>query len=186
LLGGLNLTTPDLAGAADSAKSIAQRVSDFVAGIGDFLSQTVNTGTLSKVFSDAFTSSVGAPGEGYSALQKAQDAIRSAMASLLGQSTIYGTLDASGNLGALTKTIGAGTDLNKVADLLQSAVNFRTLANYYDPHDQYGNALPNDPRLTGGNTTNQYNITLQGSSNANADVLALVQMLGSLQASATP
>jgi hypothetical protein len=144
--------------------------------------------TLSKVFSDAFDSTVGAPGEGYVKLQGAQDKIRQQMASLLGLPTIYGALDASGNLAALNKTISAGTDLNKVAGLLQSAVDFRTLANYYDAHDQYGSALPTDPRLTGQSkaTTNQYNITIQGSNNANADVLGLVQMLGSLQGSATP
>jgi hypothetical protein len=37
-----------------------------------------------------------------------------------------------------------------------------------------------------GSTTNNYTITLQGSNNANADVLGLVQLLGSLQGASTP
>jgi hypothetical protein len=51
--------------------------------------------------------------------------------------------------------------------------------------DQLGN-LSKDLASSNSNTTNNYNITLQGSNNANADVLSLVQMLGSLQGSATP
>jgi hypothetical protein len=188
LLGGINLTTADLAAAQKDAKSNARTIKDFIAGLGSFLGETVDTQTLSKVFNDAFTSKVGAPGQGYSELQQAKDKIRSAMANLLGLPTIYGALDASGNLAALTKTIGAGTDLNKVADLLQSAVDFRTLANYYDKNDQYGSALPTDARLTGSstNTTNNFTIQLQGSSNASADILGVVQMLSSLYGTATP
>lgn len=164
-----------------------QNVKDIVAGISDFLAQTVNTSTLSGVFRGAANTNVGAPGEGYSLLQKAQDAIRSNMASLLGLPQIYGALDASGNLAALTKSLGSGSDLNKVASLLQSAVDFRTLANRYDAQDYYSSTGITDPRLGGiSGPTNNFTIQLQGSSNASADILGIVQMLGSLYGSATP
>jgi hypothetical protein len=190
LLGGLNLSTPDIQAAKDSAEANAKRVKDFIKGIGDFLSQTINSGQINALFSDLGGfghSATSSTGEGYTALQGAQDKLRSAMASLLGLPQIYGALDADGNLKALTKSLSSGTDLDKIGNLLQSAVNFRTVANYYDPANQYSSILPNDPRLTGGNNqTVNYNITLQGSNNANADVLSLVQMLGTLQGSATP
>jgi hypothetical protein len=43
LLGGINLTTPDIAGAQSSADAAAKKVKDFIAGLGDFLGKTIST-----------------------------------------------------------------------------------------------------------------------------------------------
>jgi len=183
LLGGINLTTPDIKSAKDSAKEAAAKVKDFIAGLGDFFSDTLDNTKVNAVFSGlAMDKNNNAIGLGE--LRGASDTIRQKMAALLGLSQIYGSLTA--NLPLVLKKISAGTDPSKVADLLQSAVDFRTLANYYDAKDQYGNPLPTDKRLTGDNNSNTYTINLNGSNNANADVLGLMQLLGSLQNSATP
>ena len=63
-------------------------------------------------------------------------------------------------------------------------MNFRSLANYGTGADYYDSALPTDTRLTGGNTTNTYNINLMGTSNASADILSTVQLLQQLQGTA--
>lgn len=188
--GGINSLVDDqLSQLVDALKTPQQKLTDFIAGITGFLSETVNGTTVNKLFRDLSAygnSPTSATGVGYVALQQSQDAVRSAMASLLGLPQIYGSLDASGNLAALTKTLSGDTDMGKLTALLQSLVNFRTTANTYDPNGLYGSALPNDPRLTGAstNTTTNYNITLTGGGNASADVLGLVQLLGSLQAGA--
>lgn len=180
LLGGINVATPDIKGAQEAAKAAAAKVKDFISGIGDFLGGTVDNRSMSKVFQSLDSNLTGIV-----ELRKADEAIRKNMADLLGVSTLYGRLTDSMTM--VMEKITAGTDLNKVANLLQSAVDFRTLANHYSTAD-YANVLPTDPRLTGTPTatTNNYNITLQGSNNANADVLGLVQLLGSLQGSVAP
>lgn len=195
LLGGISLTTPDIQAAKDSAKAAADKVKDFIAGIGDFLNSTFANQkvwttlglTPEQLKAQKDNPNIIQRGSlGLPELRAADESIRRTMESLLGVAALNG--DAAANVKGVLDKISAGTDLNKVANLLQSVVDYRTLANYYSNSD-FANVLPNDPRLTGNsgqNNTYQYNITLQGSNNANADVMGLIQLLGGLQAGATP
>jgi len=173
-----------------SVSSTPANIKDLIAGVSDFFAQTVKGSTINSLFSDVGVygnSPTSSTGEGYTALQRAQDQIRSTLASLTGLPQVYGALDAKGNLDALSKSLSSGTDLNKVSDFLESLVNFRTLANHYDPKDYYAKAGITDPRLGNvSSATNNFTIQLQGSSNASADILGIVQMLGNLYGSATP
>lgn len=176
LMGGITLTTPDIKGAENSIKEAKDKVVEFIAGLGDFLKATVDNRAMSKVFQTLDKNLTG-----LTELRAADANIAKYMADLLGIERMYGTL--SDNLGLVMEKITGGTDLNKIANLLQSAVDFRTLANHYSTAD-YADVLPTDQRLTGGNTTNTFYITLQGSNNASADVLSIVELLGSLQGAA--
>lgn len=183
LLGGITLATPDIASAQNSAAAAAAKVKDFIEGLGTFLSETVNSSTTSSVFRtlsrDKENNAIGIV-----ELRAADARMRDEMAKLLGVGDLYGRLGDS--IDEVMEKITGGTDLSRVASLLQSAVDFRTLANYYSTSD-YGSVLPTDARLTGGNqTTNEFNITLQGSNNASADVLGIVELLGSLMGTASP
>lgn len=179
LLGGINLSTGDIGGLKQSAADAATKVKDFIAGLSDYIGETVDSRTVSRAFWGLDSNLTGQP-----ELQAAEERIRGEMADLLGVNTLYGRL--SDSLGAVIDKVTSGTDINKVADLLQSAVNFRGLANYYSTSD-YADVLPTDTRLTGGKqTTNTFNITLAGSSNATADVMGMVQLLSSLTGTASP
>jgi len=179
LLGGINLSTGDIGGLKQSAADAAKKVKDFIAGLSDYISETVDSRNVSRAFWGLDSNLTGQP-----ELQAAEERIRQEMADLLGVNTLYGRL--SDSLGAVIDKVTSGTNINKVADLLQSAVNFRGLANYYSTSD-YADVLPTDTRLTGGKqTTNTFNITLAGSSNATADVMGMVQLLSSLTGTASP
>lgn len=179
LLGGINLSTGDIGGLKESAANAAAKVKDFIAGLADYIGETVDSRNVSRALWGLDDNLTGQP-----EIMAAEERIRQEMADLLGVNTLYGRL--SDSLGAVMDKISSGTDINKVADLLQSAVNFRGLANYYSTSD-YANVLPTDTRLTGGKqTTNTFNITLAGSSNATADVMGMVQLLSSLTGTASP
>lgn len=207
LLGGLKLQTVDLAQTkANTEKALetsAQKLSDFIAGIGDFLTSTL-TGANS-VFGYFKYQEEKAYGAGNlqeylksetndtkSALKSLYQGLQNSVADILGVSS--SDLNVTGatsqrlvdRISSLVSGTNAGTNMDFISSLLQSAVDFRNLANYGTGANYYANVLPTDARLTGGNssTNTTYNISVQGTGNAANDVMGLVQLLGSLQAGA--
>lgn len=207
LLGGISLTATDLQQTADNAKaaqaSADKTLKDFIGGFGDFVKSTLDG--AKSVFSylkyqeeDAYAAGnlpgylSSDKGQAASRLKGMLSGIQGGFADLLGvpvsdlNVTSANSPQLIDRIKGLLKGTSADTNVALIQNLLQSAVDFRNAANFATPNDYYGNVLPTDPRLTGKSTTNNYNITLQGSSNGNSDILGLVQMLGSLQGSATP
>jgi len=181
LLGGISVGSANIQGAVDSAAASANKVKDFIAGLGDFLMATVDNRTMSRVFQ-----TLDANLTGINDLRAADASIGQTMASILGVDTLYGRLTDSVQL--VMDKITAGTDINKVKELLQSAVTFRELANFHSTTD-YANVLPTDTRLTGGTasapgTVNNFNINLASGASASDDLRSTFNLLNSLYGTA--
>lgn len=208
MLGGFSLTAINLADAKQKEKDAKDKASkslqEYIQGIGDFITQTL-TGSKS-VFNWFNMQESNAKYAGklkeYLSSETAQtkndlrdlyQGLQNSFADILGIST--SELNVTGadskrlidRIGQLMSGTNAQTDIDLISGLLQTAVDFRNLANYGTGASYYKDVLPTDSRLTGGDSTvNNYNITLQGSNNANADVLGLVELLGSLQGVSVP
>jgi hypothetical protein len=206
LLGGLTLTTVDLAAAkasADEAKLTNKKTLDeFLGGISSFLEETLAgakgvfswfnmeeskakaAGTLQQfVNSEVYQTKA--------QLKSMYGGLQQSVADILGISASELNVTGADSLRLMDriKQIAAGTtgdtDMDFIQQLLQGSVNFRTLSNYATPGDYFGSVLPTNTGLTGGNTTtNEFNITMQGGDSSTTDVVGLVGLLNSLYGTA--
>lgn len=205
LLGGITLQTADLktgkenlAAATTQATKTAE---DFIGGFVDFLKGTLEG--AGSVFNYFKVKEETAYREGdlqkYIGSETAQtkvelkglyQGIQNSIADLLGISSSDLNVTSGDSLRLIdrVKQVLAGTTIDSnmefVGGLLQDLVNFRTLANTGTGKGYFDSALPTDSRLTGGNTTNTYNINLMGTSNPSADIMNTVQLLNQLQVTA--
>jgi tape measure domain-containing protein len=206
LLGGITLSTIDLAAAktsADAAAATNQKTLDeFLGGISSFLEETLSgakgvfswfnlqeskakaAGTLQQfINSEVYQTKA--------QLQSMYGGLQQSVADILGISSSELNVTGAGSLRLIDriKQIAAGTtggtDMDFIQQLLQGSVNFRTLSNYATPGDYFGSVLPTNTGLTGGNTTtNEFNITMQGGDSSTTDVVGLVGLLNSLYGTA--
>ncbi len=207
LLGGITLESIDLKEAAEStAKATeegAKTVKDFIAGFTDFLGGTLEgaSGVFrnfklqeDKAYAEGnlleFVN--GEAGKAKRDLKGLYQGIQNSVADILGVSTSELSVTGADSLRLMDRLeevlngTTIDTNMEFIGKLLQDLVNFRSMSNYATSNPYFDSTLPTDERLTGGSTTTNYNITLQGSNNPNADVLGLVQMLGSLNGATSP
>lgn len=179
------------------------QVQDFIEGMGSFLSDTLKG--ASSVFGYFKMQEENAYAAGNlkeylgsdsakikDQLKSVYQGIQNSVADILGVSTSQ--LNVTGTdskrlqdrIRELLTGANGGTNVDFIGKLMQSAVDFRNFANFGTKGNYFDSVLPSDARLTGSSTQNttNYNITLQGSNNANADVLGLIQTLSALQTGA--
>lgn len=186
------------------ALKVKDPLGDFIAGMGDFLESTLEGanqvfGYFKMKEEHAFADGTLQEYVGSEAARtKTQlkgifQGLQNSVADILGIST--DELNVTGansprlldRVSQLLSGTDADTNMESISKLLQSAVDFRNLSNYGTGATYFQDVLPTDTRLTGGQqTTNTFNITLAGSSNASADVMGMVQLLSSLTGTASP
>lgn len=206
LLGGINLTATDLSVAGEAitsaSKEAKKKVQDFVKGIGDFITGTLNrSGDISNSFATLWqkASDKGQSWEKWAASETGElrQTFREMFYKIRDQVVAIGG-DPKGLLKALTpeggeaamarlseavnnimKGINENTDFEPIQGLLQSVVDYRSIANKATP-GLFDSVLPDDARLTGGSVVNTYNINLAASGNDRDSVQSTVDLLQAL------